>query len=168
LKDYKIRFLNRLKYGYNLRYDEIVKLLKGAESRLKKKDILIPISIFGNDELSSFETICKYMKEELRYSYHIIAVLLNRDDRTIWATYNEALKKKEARLVVKKSKIVIPHFIFNDRRFSVLESLVVYLREKYGLRYSEIGILLNRDERNIWTVYNRARKKRDSNKRNET
>jgi hypothetical protein len=53
----------------------------------------------------------------------------------------------------------IPLDILRDRNLSVLESIVEYLKNK-GLSFHEIAILLNRDERNIWTVYNRAKKKR--------
>ena len=53
----------------------------------------------------------------------------------------------------------IPLEILRDRTVSVLESIVEYLKNK-GLSFHEIGLLLNRDERNIWTVYNRAKKKR--------
>ncbi|RME16944.1 MAG: hypothetical protein D6797_03520 [Bdellovibrio sp.] len=56
--------------------------------------------------------------------------------------------------------MLIPSFILEDRTLSVLEALVEFLKEKKGLNYHEIGVLLNRDERNIWTVYHRARKKR--------
>jgi len=121
--------------------------------------ISFPISIFNNGQLGSFETIVKYLKEELLLKNHEIAVLLNRTDKTIWAAYNLAIKKRKEKLDVKKSDIHIPALIFSDRKFSVLESLVSYLKDNFNLRYSQIADLLSRDERNIWTVYNRAKKK---------
>jgi len=87
-------------------------------------------------------------------------LLLNRNDRTIWATYNISLRKRKERLVVRESKFFIPVSIFKDRKFSVLEVLVGYLKDKFNLRYREIAILLRRDERNMWTVYNRYKKKK--------
>jgi len=42
---------------------------------------------------------------------------------------------------------------------SVLGAIVSYLKDNFNLRYSEIAALLNRDERNMWTAYNRAKKK---------
>jgi len=161
LRDFKKRFAIRLRDEYKLSYDEVEDLLKKTEKTLKKRDILIPISIFQNKELSAFETICKYLKEELNFSYHKIAFILNRDDRTIWASYNEALQKRKERLLVKKSEISIPHSILKERKLSVLESLVSYLKNNYDLRFSEIATLLNKDERNIWTVYHRAKKKNE-------
>ena len=70
-----------------------------------------------------------------------------------------ASKRKE-KSIVKESKFYIPVSIFTDRKLSVLESIVGYLKEKFNLRYSEIAALLNRDERNMWTVYNRYKKKK--------
>jgi len=67
--------------------------------------------------------------------------------------------------VVKNSanyEILIPTSIFCDRSLSFAEALVEFLREEYCLSYHEIGVLTNRNERNIWTLYNRAIIKRRS------
>jgi hypothetical protein len=53
----------------------------------------IPTSIFLDRTISVLEAITKYLKEEKNLTYHQIAVLLNRDDRTIWTCYNRAKKK---------------------------------------------------------------------------
>ena len=63
--------------------------------------------------------------------------------------------------MAKKRNIPIPSNIFIDRSISVLEAIVKYLKEKKGLTYHEIAVLLNRDDRTIWTVYQRARKKNE-------
>ncbi len=63
-----------------------------------------------------------------------------------------------------ESSVLIPSNIFKDRNLAVLESLVEYLKEIRGFSFHEIGVLLNRDERNIWTVYSRAKKKRKDEK----
>lgn len=54
----------------------------------------------------------------------------------------------------------IPSFIFRDRSVAVLESLVEYLKDQKKLSYHEIAVLLNRNDRTIWTVYRRAKLKR--------
>ena len=54
----------------------------------------------------------------------------------------------------------IPINVLQDRSLSVLESIVEFLKEDKGMNFHQMGILLNRDERNIWTVYNRAKLKR--------
>jgi hypothetical protein len=43
----------------------------------------------------------------------------------------------------------IPSSIFNNRNHSVLESLVVFMKEEYEFTYSHIAKLLNRDDRTI-------------------
>lgn len=61
------------------------------------------------------------------------------------------------------SDMLIPIKVLQDRTLSALECLVEYLKEQKGLNYHQIGVLTNRDERNIWTIYNRAKKKRGKN-----
>ena len=156
LKEFLKTFINHLKQDHKLASDQIVELFG---KRIPGKDSL-PISIFDNNELSCLETIVKYLKEEFNLRFHEIAVLLNRDDRTIWATYNIACKKRKEKLVVKESKFFILVSIFKDRKLSVLEAIVGYLKDEFNLRYSEIAVLLRRDERNMWTVYNRYKKKK--------
>ena len=119
----------------------------------------IPISIFKNNKLSGLETIVKYMKEDEGLKIIEIANLLNRNNKTIWTTYEKAKKKMKDRLKVKSEKI-IPISIFRARLLSILESLVEYLKEDKGMKFSEIAIVLNRDNRTIWTAYNRAVNKR--------
>lgn len=55
-------------------------------------------------------------------------------------------------------EIKIPTKIFGDRSFAVLESLVKYMKEELKMNYAEIAEILNRDERTIWTAYNRKQK----------
>ena len=155
LKEFLKTFITHLKHDHKLDSEKIAELF----GKTTRKDSL-PVSIFNNEELSCLETIVKYLKEEFNLRYHEIALLLNRNDRTIWATYNVACKKRKEKLVVKDSKYFIPVSILQNRKLSVLEAIVSYLKDNFNLRYSQIAILLNRDERNIWTVYNRYKKKK--------
>lgn len=124
--------------------------------------IKIPVSLFTDRSLSVLEVLVEYLKDELHYSYHEIAVLINRDDRTIWTVYSRVKKKREKikRPKLKKAEIFIPLDILFDRSLSVLEVLVRYLKEELHLTYHEIAVLLNRNDRTIWTVYNRVQKKK--------
>ena len=61
----------------------------------------------------------------------------------------------------KFEKFKIPFSIFRSPKLTVFEALVKYLKEECHLSYREISRLLNRDERNIWTVYNRAKRKNE-------
>ena len=65
------------------------------------------------------------------------------------------------------SNIWIPSNVLRDSSISVLEAIVEFLKEKKGLTYHQIGELINRDERNVWTVYQRAKKKRKSPQKNK-
>ena len=120
--------------------------------------LYFPISIFNNS-LSALEAISKYFKEELGLRYCQIATLLNRDDRTIWGAYKSAKQKANERFILEAPDLQIPYSIFKDRTFSVLEVLTKYLKEELRLRYCQIACLLNKDDRTIWTVYHRVRKK---------
>ena len=62
--------------------------------------------------------------------------------------------------IKRENNINIPIYIFQDRTLSVLETIVEYLKEKLKLTYHEIAVLLNRDDRTIWTCYHRAKEKR--------
>jgi len=141
------RIINRLRDEYNLSRDEIDKIIKQEEFE-------IPVAIFSK-KLGCLESLTKYMKENLNMSYHEIAKELNRDDRTIWTAYKKSQEKQRELLSIKETKVLLPISIFKDRRFTVFESIVWYLRGK-GMKYSEIAELLDRNQRNIWTVYSRA------------
>jgi predicted MarR family transcription regulator len=60
----------------------------------------------------------------------------------------------------KKEFINIPSFVFKDRTLSVLEVMVEYLRDNKKMRFHEIAMIINRDDRTVWTVYRRAKLKR--------
>ena len=54
-----------------------------------------------------------------------------------------------------QKQIFVPASIFSYN-LSPAESIVKFLKEKYHLKYSEIGELINRDERGVWGSYRRA------------
>ena len=58
------------------------------------KNIFLPPSIFQDRSLSVLESITEYLKDSKNFSYHEIAEIMNRDDRTIWTCYNRAKKKR--------------------------------------------------------------------------
>ena len=122
----------------------------------------MPSSVFFDRDLAPLESIAEYLKEEKSLTYHEIAVLVGRDDRTIWTCYNRAKKKREAKpkptSTIKEVK-EIPLAIFKNRALAPLESITSHLKETANLSFHEIAVLLNRDDRTIWTCYNRAKKK---------
>ncbi len=147
-------FVKHLQQEHKLNIEESNSLVGG-----KEKEVLLPISIFDNRKLSALETITKYLKENKKLSFHGIGEMLNRNERCIWTTYNNSRKKMPEGISVKPSKYLIPADIITNRKLSVLENITKYMKEKLGISLHEIAVLLNRDDRTIWTVYNRANKK---------
>ena len=123
-----------------------------AESRPSLEEINLPASIFSN--LSALQAIVRYLKDLLHLDFSDIAKLINRDQRTIWSTYHSASK---IALRVEES-LPIPLSVFADRKLSTLEALVVYLKRQ-DMKFVDIGRLLQKDQRTVWTAHNRALKK---------
>jgi hypothetical protein len=121
------------------------------------KETTIPLSILQNN--SSLEAIVLYLKEILHLRFSDIAELLNRDQRTIWVTYANAKKKKIVLDLKNTSQLNLSLNIFMSRNFSILETIVFYLRTNYALTFNQISELLGKNYRTIWTVYRRALKK---------
>lgn len=61
--------------------------------QIQRQDIAIPVSVLSDRRLGALEAVTLYLKDEKRLCFHDIAVLLRRDDRTIWATYSNAKRK---------------------------------------------------------------------------
>jgi len=53
----------------------------------------------------------------------------------------------------------LPFGIFSTSKISSLESIVKYLKEVRGLKFSKIAKLLNRSNKTIWVTYTQAIKK---------
>lgn len=103
-----------LKDAMGFRYCSIAKLLnrddrtiwgayksaneKHHEISFSKESIKIPLSIFCDRKLSVLEALSEYLKDELNMRYCRIAILLNKDPRTIWTVYKRAKKKRYAYL----------------------------------------------------------------------
>ena len=145
--------LNELYSRLKLKYSKLEIL-----NALETEEIFIPLSIF-NKKLSSLEVISKYLVENKGLRLIKISELLNRSNRNIWNAYNKSKKKFPKKLVVKESAL-IPISILRNLDFTLLENIVSYLKENFGFSYHEIAVLLQRDDRTIWTVYNRVKKKR--------
>ena len=125
----------------------------------EEESLKIPISIFSDNELGTLECIVKYLRENRDLSFREIASLLFRDNKLIWTVYNKAYLKHRRKIRVKKGVYFLPTEIFSQKKLGVLEICVVYLKEEAGLKYSEIGMCMNRDQRTVWTCYDRACKK---------
>jgi hypothetical protein len=54
----------------------------------------VPIDLFSQRDVGLLESLVEYLKEHRNMTYHEMAVLLNRNDRTIWTAYNQVKKKR--------------------------------------------------------------------------
>ena len=140
-----IEFLSK-KYG--IKVDEILKSKQSIETNS------FPLTILSQG-LSSLEAIVKYLRENKKLSYEIIGKLLSRNSRTLTVTYNIARRKHPQLLIVDEKSEQVPLNVFNDY-LSVLESIVKHLHDS-GYNHSQIGRLLDKDPRTIWTVYHRVK-----------
>ena len=125
-------------------------------------EVNIPITIFSKD-LGGLEVVVKYLKENIRMSYTEIAKELNRSETTIRTSYKKAKEKQPILLEIKDTSISLPISILKNRKLTILESVILHLKEKEK-KYSKIAKLLDRDQRNIWTIYSRAKKKLNNEK----
>jgi len=66
-------------------------------------------------------------------------------------------------MYMKKEVLEFPREIFKDNNLTFLEAAIEYLKDKEGLSFREISHTIFRDERNVWTIYNRVKKKRLNN-----
>lgn len=142
--------LEQLSEQYTKIYDEV---------RQAKDRDSIPACVF-NRKLSPLETVVKYLKENLGFSLPRIATVLGRDIRTVWQAYKASQKKQGLMLKEANPEFLIPLEVLRNRDFSILESVSAYLKENFRLNFHQIGSILDRDERTIWTVYNRLKEKR--------
>jgi len=120
---------------------------------LSEESLEIPISIFKSKS-GPLGALVLYLKSKgLRFSE--IANLLNRDQSTIWTTYNKLSKKQ----FIEEPSISVPVEIFANRQLSIMEALTFYLKTVNNLRLVEIAKLISRSNKTIWCFYSRAKKK---------
>lgn len=157
------RLLGTLEYikEQGISPEGIINLVSKSLKVQVKEQVKVPIAVFNNDYLSSLENIVKYLRENLLLSFKQIAELTNRNPIALAVTYRNARKKLAEKFVVTEiSPYSIPVSILKDRNLSVLENVVSYIKDTFGLTYHKVAVLLNRNDRTIWTVYQRAKKKK--------
>ncbi len=129
------------------------------EDKISETKNKIPITLFLNNA-GYLELLTYYMKETLQMPLSKIARSLNRDQRTIWSSYNNA-KQKVPKLKIEKTSTFIPIDIFSNREQSPLSSITAHLSKEITLK--EIAKLLKKDYRTIWTAHNRTKTRRKKN-----
>lgn len=117
----------------------------------------IPVECFSRD-LCILESVVVQMRNFNRFSFPLIAKILNRAVSTITTTYARAEKKK-LESNAHSSFSGIPFCVFAYRELSVFESLVMYLKYIKGLDYKNITLLIERSHDVVWRVHKNATSK---------
>jgi hypothetical protein len=150
LVDMFSQITDRLRQKYSYSNEEILGLSNS------ENEVYVPVAIFAG-KLSPAEALTKYLKENQELTYAEISSLIGRDERGVWANYKRAVKKMPWPFEIIES-VSVPASIFNSDK-SILESVVVYLKDLKKMKNKKIARLLNKNPANIWTVHNRAKKK---------
>jgi len=158
--------IQQIKEKRGLTKDELLGLLE-------EEGTTVPLYVFSTP-LGPLEALVKFLKEERNLKFSEIASILGRDNRSIWSSYRHAIakiknplsayakeskkKKADARL---ESLAVIPidAGIFSDRKLSVFEHLVAYLKETKGISVADISKIVNRSNGTVWATYHNAKVK---------
>lgn len=136
------------RYLRTLSRDELIEII------LSDREERIPVTIFST-KLAPLESLVKYLKENRGMTNPVIAKRLSRSAKTIWASYKNVAKQK---LDFSPSEFNIPLSFFS-KKTSILETVVYYLKNNHDMTLHQIAVLLKRDDRTIWTTYDRAKKK---------
>jgi hypothetical protein len=137
---------------------DMIAVLESVIKEYKAKENInrIPLNIFSKKNLGILEAIVKYLKETTNLSYHEIAQILNRDDRTIWATYNKACKKEKEAFKIENVEETIDPKIFSDRNQAPLKALITHLVGR-DMTLKQISTALNRSYKTIWLTYRKKK-----------
>ena len=145
----------------HLSIERLLKLQNDVEEELTKrggsKQVALPVAIFRTRLLAPLEAAVKYLRENYSLSYREIALHLHRSVVCIGLTYRNA-KRKLPQPLPDCGGAKIPVAELQLSRISLLESIVVYLRESHCSLH-QIAVQLSRNDRTIWTIANRARVK---------
>jgi len=153
--------------GNSVRDDDFITALETfidvyKEEKIKKENPVIPLSLFADRNLGVLEVLVKCLKENYAFKYSSIARILNRNDRTVWATYMKAKGKNNEKFPIKTEKYAVPCDVFCDREVGPLEALSIYLRDELHLSFMEISQQLKRNYRTIWLSYRNGLRKKEN------
>ena len=62
---------------------------------MEQGTVKVPSFIFRDRSVAVLEALVEYLVDVKKLSYHEIAVLLSRDDRTIWTSYRRVKLKRK-------------------------------------------------------------------------
>lgn len=117
----------------------------------------VPVTVYDSD-LTPFEATTRYLYEkELLVSR--IAELLGRAPSVVQKTLDASYDKRPEPVKAVPTKFEIPVSRYADKSLGFSEHLCTYLKDE-GLTNAQISRIIGLDQRTVWTVLNRAEKKR--------
>jgi DNA-binding transcriptional regulator LsrR (DeoR family) len=135
------------KYGYS--EAAIVALVKPEEHA-------IPATAFANN-LTPFETVCRYLEQQGISQTHI-SKLLGRAPSVIKRTLEHSRDKQKGTLRVTNTPYTVPATLFADKSRTPATQLCTYLTQQYGLTQTQIAKLVGLNPRTVWTILHRGGK----------
>ncbi len=155
------KILSQLQQEHNLNPQQALELATASPS--------VPLSVFASDR-GPLESLVIYLHTGCHLDFKTISALLKRSYQTVWTSFKLGSAKpvgpsNEKHALAHLVSLPIPYSIFSDERLSISEALCRYLHETQRLRLRDIAILLNRDQRTVWTMHHRATKKVSSNEK---
>lgn len=137
----------------------------------------IPLEIFLIEELGYFESLVRYLKDVRNISIKDQSTILNRSVGALWASYYSSNKKYKTAfdssmmqslseklvsrlteirpdLVQKKELFRIPLDLISGRKLSPFQSVVIFLRTYFNMRFIDISEILGKDMHSVWNAAN--------------
>ena len=133
--------------------EQLLLLKEKIESALHEDEILLPVSIFSID-LSPGEALVQYLHENRDMPLSQVAELLHKSNSTIWTTYSNARDKGVE--LKDDGGLRFPLSRYTDK-YSLLESIVIYLRDEKHLSNKKVAQLLGRSQPVTSIAYNRGK-----------
>lgn len=172
---------------YDVSLAEAIALLGQSRQNQKKNFLgkisvekTIPLEIFLIEELGYFESLVRYLKDIRNISIKDQSAILNRSVGALWASYYSSNKKYKTAfdqsmmqslseklvlrltdvrpdLVQKKDLFRIPLDLISGRKLSPFQSVVIFLRTYFNLRFIDISEILGKDMHSVWNAANSAK-----------
>ncbi len=113
-------------------------------------------NIKNNKSIKALDLLTQELREEYSKDKEAIIKALIKEIKKKHRISNKEIYE----LLEVRKDIEIPLNIFT-KELGALESITKYMKENLSMAYYEIAELLNRDQRTIWTAYNKANKKQN-------
>ncbi len=164
-------FFEFLEREHNISPEDLRQALSLRDDRHAREQArssrLVPLEAFS-ERLGAFETVVKFLREAYGLRHGEIAQVVGRSEATIRTAYRAAVRKRPEGFTLKEipgeaflAGSAFPASRLSDRTFSVFEHLVEHLLGQ-GMRLHEIARALGRDDRTVWTIQARAKRKSGS------